>query len=850
MTPWLLALLVGLPVARAQVPAAVAVGASAVGASAVGAPAGAAPAVAAQAAGALALDRHPERLVSVTLPPQARADAVGDVVEVGGPWVLLGTVDGVRTWQTPLPVRPRTLFFHRSPEGMALLQHQEGKDWDHARTITHRRGIEDSARRDTWEFTNTALRVRRKIEDGPPAAGEYAVRYDAAVERERALQRDAFVGDDAAYLMRGLQLDDTTRHGLLLPAPAQATFQVDVPTGAVLDLEPGILPPEASPSGRHSDGATLVVTVDGQDVASFPLVVGQFASRRVDLGTYGGRSVALGLRVDPGASADLDYAFVASPILHVPLAHPPRVVILFVDTLRRDALSMYGYERPTTPRLDAWAAGGAIFDQARSTAPWTLPSTRTLFLGTQPERWGQVPTLQERAADAGWATAFIAGNVYLSSNFDMDRGWGTHRCINWPSADIEVRRANDWLDSVSDRPALLVLQLMDMHLPYTEPTSYRDLFAGQAPEGLRGDFDRSGVLSAVKRDGAPARQYVRDRYDDSLRFVDDQLSDFMAGLDPQDVVVLMADHGEEFWDHDGFEHGHTLYDELLRVPLVLHGPGITPGRVGDPVSLMDVAPTLAQAMGLDTTGMTGIPLQGVVEGSQAARFDARPLGFGRPLYGDRAWGVVDQGLKYTSSQGAEHIHDMAVDPGETAARDQGGKRDAAPLLQAMARGLERPVVTALRVLPSKSTSADELVVTVRDPGGIADAWAAEDPLSQAEVTVTRPSPEVAVLTWAGGARGTREAYILPARPLDQALPELELEVRHQSEPQPLARVRPESWPPAYTGVPALLFRGRATGRTVSVDYARVPVPDVDAAALVGVNAELHQDLKALGYIDE
>ncbi|NOY24317.1 MAG: sulfatase-like hydrolase/transferase [Oligoflexia bacterium] len=800
--------------------------------------------------GALALDRRPDLLVSVSVPEGSRDKVVPGAIPLGGDWRLMATVRGVRTWQTQLPVRPRTLFFRHPPPGMALLQREPDQPWKDARTLAHREGISGADRVDSWEFTSDLLRVRRPSSAGPPAAGEYAMRYQKAVEREQQLQRRSFDGSDADFVMRSLQLQDTTRHGLLLPAPATAHFRITVPPDAVFTAVPGIMPPELVAAGVRSDGATLVLTVDGTEVAREPLRVGEFRPVHYDISGWAGQQVDLALKVEPGLSSDLDYAFVAGPTVYTPQVDPPRVVILFVDTLRQDELSLYGYSRSTTPDLDAWAAGATVFDDARSVAPWTLPSTRGLLLGTQPERWGQVETLQERAAAAGWATGFMAGNVYLSSNFDMNRGWGTHRCINWPTADIEVARTRAWLNENADRPALVVLHTMDMHLPYTEPRAYRHIFAGDLPPELGSlDFQRNKVILAVAKIGEVGKQYVRDRYDNSLRFVNDQLGEFLGDLSPRDTVVFLSDHGEEFWDHNGYEHGHSLYDELLRVPLVIAGPGFPSGRVAAPVSLLDVAPTLATAMGLDTDGMTGLPLQGVLDGKLDSTLADRAIGFGRPLYGKRMWGVLEGNTKYTSLEGTERVFDLDADPGEHRDLVRTGKVDRDALAQAMSRAVERPVATVLRLLPARSGSVSALVVTAQVPGGIAEVWAAQDPLHLATVTIDTSVDSQATITWAGKARGQREVYLFPARPLAEVLPEIEMTVRHKGPAVALSHAQQSGWPQEWTGRSTPLFRGRAGGRAITVDYARVPLPDDDATALVGVDSELQQDLKSLGYVE-
>ena len=427
-------------------------------------------------AGGASTGSHAGRLLELVA--QSR-ESVPEQIPISGPWRLVGTANGVRTWEAPLPVRPRTLFFHKPVDDLAVfLEDGEGE----REKLEHANGISDWEEAGTWAFTSRALRVRRFIEEGPPSADSYTVRYTRAVERETGMNLVLSGQEPSGFAFRSVQIDDTTRSGLLLPAPSSARWDIEVPTGAVLDLDLVLLPPEAADPALRSDGSELVVSVivDGArtELLRAASELARFDRHRVDLSAYGGQEIALEVATQPVGTTDLDYVFVADPIVHVPDPDPPRVVLLFVDTLRADHLSAYGYERETTPGLDAWFGEGAVFEQGRSIAPWTLPSARTMVTGALPESWGQVQRLPDRFAQAGWATAFLAGNVYLSSNFEMADDWGTHRVINWPNADVQVDRALAYLDEHEDRPVFLMLHLMDMHLPYTEPPSYRNRFAG------------------------------------------------------------------------------------------------------------------------------------------------------------------------------------------------------------------------------------------------------------------------------------------------------------------------------------------------------------------------------------
>ena len=217
--------------------------------------------------------------------------------------------------------------------------------------------------------------------------------------------------------------------------------------------------------------------------------------------------------------------------------------MIFIDTLRQDALSMYGYDRPT--KLDEWAKTATIFDQAR-TLHWTLPSAKSLLTGSLPNHAKHKKTLQALLGERGWATGFIAGNVYLSSAFQMEQDWGTHRCVNWPSADYQIKQAERFLSKHNDRPAMLLLHLMDMHLPYTEPANYRSIFAGSKPNvRIKIILTTSRPSGSQRKTSSGSQTVCSRRYDNNLRYLDDACPPF-SSLNPDDRVVIFSDHGEEF----------------------------------------------------------------------------------------------------------------------------------------------------------------------------------------------------------------------------------------------------------------------------------------------------------------
>jgi arylsulfatase A-like enzyme len=293
------------------------------------------------------------------------------------------------------------------------------------------------------------------------------------------------------------------------------------------------------------------------------------------------------------------------------------VLLILVDTLRADVADggMLGLP-PSMPELARIAEGGVRFTQAVSPAPWTLPATVSLLSGWNPHRhrfgasassW-EVTTgdpaamyLPGKLRDAGYLTAAFVHNPWLRPYFGFGPGFYSMRPYHGRALD-GVALALGWLSDRADDSAFTLLHLMDPHWPYEAPPGF-----GEPPK-----FCPACTSVMAAQYGSPnvfEKAELKARYAAEVRFTDSmigRLYDTLAaggGLDDTWVVVT-SDHGEEFWDHGGFLHGHALFDELLRVPLVIVPPrgrsDVQRGqRVAAQVRLEDVAATLLEITGLD-----------------------------------------------------------------------------------------------------------------------------------------------------------------------------------------------------------------------------------------------------------
>jgi len=387
---------------------------------------------------------------------------------------------------------------------------------------------------------------------------------------------------------------------------------------------------------------------------------------------------------------------------------PDNVILIVVDTLRADHLSVYDYDRPTSPQLEQWAASGLVFDRAFATSSWTLPTFGSVLTGLwpaqhsagtrlqiEPGKWRRSPlsqavtTLPEVMQQNGFATRAIVNNTFLREHFGADRGFDLYDYEKGRGAAAVVELARDWLSEMGEEPFFMMVHMMDPHLPYEPPTEFMgkfgDVLAGAIPPlGRKSIVDRLQDLTDVDRTSLAAR------YDEEVASVDHELGRLFSYLEEQGfwdrtLIILTSDHGEELFDHGGFEHGHSMFQEVLRVPLIFWGPGIRVGREDAPVSLVDLTPTIYEATGVAVESeLSGVSLWGAIQAN--GRPERREILAQNTLWGTERKAIVSwpHKLILDPKSGRLQLYDLSADPLE--------QQDLAGEKPAVAQELERRLV--------------------------------------------------------------------------------------------------------------------------------------------------------------
>jgi len=358
-----------------------------------------------------------------------------------------------------------------------------------------------------------------------------------------------------------------------------------------------------------------------------PLLVGDGWRGRVARWRIGGAAAGLAVFAAVVVTPYVRRLFLALllPVLLLGCTSPaemprPNVVLISIDTLRPDHLGAYGYARATSPSIDALAAGGVLFENALSPSSWTLPAHASLLSGVSPYRHGavaatarirdDVPLLAELLRAHGYHTAAFVNAPFVSRTYGFARGFERFEQRFERKRRDTAERHQQVLDGVAalEPPFFLFVHYMDVHSPFRPPREFNRFAKDRHSVAVLKDLGQGSIFTLQRgiRAGrleisAEAVQRFEDLYDDEILAMDAKIGELVTVLRARfqnAIVILTSDHGEEFLEHGSIGHGDTLYEEVLRVPLIVAGPGVVQGaRAPELVSLLDIVPTVLEWLG-------------------------------------------------------------------------------------------------------------------------------------------------------------------------------------------------------------------------------------------------------------
>jgi arylsulfatase A-like enzyme len=426
------------------------------------------------------------------------------------------------------------------------------------------------------------------------------------------------------------------RRAIVLAPGAQVDWFVEVPEDGTLVFGSGLSP-------RGAGVLALQIDSDGSAGSTQRLDAGaSWNDQQVSLKGVAGKIARLRFRNEGATEIALSDARVARRAgAVVTMDEPARnVVVLLIDTLRASKVqAYYPKTRVKTPTIDAFASGGTLFERSQSPENWTKPAVASVLTSLHPathktkQDASKLPKsalmLSEVYQKAGFETASFIANGYVSNAFGFDQGWDHYtnyiREARNTNASNVFGEAEGWIEKNKDGRFFVYIQTIDPHVPYDPPAKFLEMYDPQPYSGQVRNRRTHLMLDDAKKNPKKYTFTKRDKeriealHDGEISYHDEYFGKFLAklrelGLDENTIIVVTSDHGEEFQEHGSWGHGHSVYQELLGVPLMFRWPGVIPAnaRIGPVVSTLDIGPTVLEA--------TGVPIPEEFEGRSLLGF--------------------------------------------------------------------------------------------------------------------------------------------------------------------------------------------------------------------------------------
>lgn len=444
---------------------------------------------------------------------------------------------------------------------------------------------------------------------------------------------DRGTGENPFFLKRKVKIFRESLNTLFAPPRSGYNFDLNVEEDTQLEFGIGLIldentkVPDDSSEDQHVRFVIIVTSSNRQEVLfeeelKFPSIQDKqvYYHKSMDLSLFKGKC-QISFQTS-GKEGSL--SFWVNPVLFPRKKSRRQIILISIDTLRADHLGVYGYNRDTSPNIDSLASKSVLFRNVYAPSPWTLSSHVSLLtaLNTihhqvyrEDERMDpDLNTLAELLREQDFFCSALTGGGFVSSVFGFAQGFDTFyertdEVLLDKAAELCYRDTAHWIDENADKDFFLFIHTYQPHDPYSCPAPFKTMFLSENSKWSH--LNLTGYLGgkgAIFRDlSQEERQNIIDLYDAEIRYTDEKLIGPLIkklkdlSLFDQAMIIFTSDHGEEFYEHKGWGHGHSLCDESLKVPLIIKFPESIYGGldIETVVSLVDVMPTILDTMGID-----------------------------------------------------------------------------------------------------------------------------------------------------------------------------------------------------------------------------------------------------------
>jgi arylsulfatase A-like enzyme len=418
------------------------------------------------------------------------------------------------------------------------------------------------------------------------------------------------------------------RNALVCPPQTNLTYRIQVPTGGKFSFGYGAAFYDYAQSEQAGGSGSAQLVIKAKEAfhssqTIFSVEVSRpkpnketpWKEAKIELDKFAGKKVELSIEtrtLSPNHSV-YPFLYISNPVI-LSGSHPsmkePSIILIAADALRADHLGCYGYGRRTSPAIDQFARESVLFEDAFSQASWTLPALASVFTSLYPSFHGatvwttrlssSIAPLPQILKRNGYATAATVNNPYLYPLYGLSEGFDFYS-YGQSNIEDELQTITQRLNSLGNRKFFFFIHFLSPHSPYQAPHPFGDAFgASDDPKLDASNSTLNSIETSGRRLSADDRNYLISQYDGKLLYLDDVLNRLFTrvkqlGLYENTLIIFLSDHGEQFQEHGHLLHGNSLYQEELRVPLIMKLPssyGLAAGRFPGTVRSIDIPATI------------------------------------------------------------------------------------------------------------------------------------------------------------------------------------------------------------------------------------------------------------------